>query len=233
MRGSGSRPPARATTFPATRSSRHFSTKLTCLCFPRHPPPPAGETGEPGTSAALEIARNRDLNDASVPSLYRARARALARLVRARSRRLVTLLFSLSQPSSLTVDRFRFSLPLTELGGVRRGSPEQGQGEEAREAPADPDRDHGGGGEGEAGEEGGQEGSQGASPIPTFAPLFPSQHRNDGSLAASDFSLRFTTRQTDPLVPSRLVVSSFRRRPRRRLASNARSSRRTAAPPRS
>ena len=116
---------------------------------------------------------------------------------------------------------------------LRRGDPEQGQGEEAREAPADPDRDHGGGGEGEAGEEGGQEGSQGASPIPTFAPLFPSQHRNDGSLAASDFSLRFTTRQTDPLVPSRLVVSSFRRRPRRRLASNARSSRRTAAPPRS
>ena len=116
---------------------------------------------------------------------------------------------------------------------LRRGDPEQGQGEEAREAPADPDRDHGGGGEGEAGEEGGQEGSQGASPIPTFAPLFPSQHRNDGSLAASDFSLRVTTRQTDPLVPSRFVVSSFRRRPRRRLASNARSSRRTAAPPRS
>lgn len=113
---------------------------------------------------------------------------------------------------------------------LRRGDPEQGQGEEAREAPADPDRDHGGGGEGEAGEEGGQEGSQGASPIPTFAPLF-----------------RVSIGTTDPSPPrifpsgSRLAklthffrrVSSFRRRPRRRLASNARSSRRTAAPPRS
>ena len=182
VRGSRSRSPARAKTFPATRSSRHFSTKLTCLCFPRHPPPPAGETGEPGTSAALEIARNRDLNAASVPSLYRARARALARLVRARSRRLVTLLFSLSQPSSLTVDRFRFSLPLTELGGVRRGSPEQGQGEEAREAPLDADRDHGRGGAGETREEGGEESGEGAC-IPHPTRRLPSQHET----RASDF----------------------------------------------
>lgn len=90
---------------------------------------------------------------------------------------------------------------------LRRGDPEQGQGEEAREAPADPDRDHGGGGEGEAGEEGGQEGSQGASPIPTFAPLFRVSIGTTDPSPPRIFPSGCTTRETDPLLPSRFVVS--------------------------
>ena len=196
------------------------------------PLPPTGEDGAHGTSPPRSIDPN------SIPSTPSRAAPARAASSARSARRFATV----SGPNPIPLSGFflkrrkessppSFSPPTSAARrALRRGDPEQGQGEEAREAPADPDRDHGGGGEGEAGEEGGQEGSQGASPIPTFAPLF-----------------RVSIGTTDPSPPrifpsgSRLAklthffrrVSSFRRRPRRRLASNARSSRRTAAPPRS
>ena len=196
------------------------------------PLPPTGEDGAHGTSPPRSIDPN------SIPSTSSRAAPGRAASSARSARRFATV----SGPNPIQLSGFflkrrkessppSFSPPTSAARrALRRGDPEQGQGEEAREAPADPDRDHGGGGEGEAGEEGGQEGSQGASPIPTFAPLF-----------------RVSIGTTDPSPPrifpsgSRLGklthffrrVSSFRRRPRRRLASNARSSRRTAAPPRS
>ena len=86
VRGSGSRPPARATTFPATRSSRHFLDEADVSLLPfRQPPPtpPAGETGEPGMSTALRVARKRVCCAISAPSpIASARARSRASIAR-------------------------------------------------------------------------------------------------------------------------------------------------------
>lgn len=131
-------------------------------------------------------AKSRPRRCSRAVALSRARARARAPRPRAFPTPRHSLVFA---TLVLTVVRFRFSLPLTELGGVRRGSPEQGQGEEAREAPLDADRDHGRGGAGETREEGGEESGEGAC-IPH--PLAESA-RNPRERFPRFFSLFFRT----------------------------------------
>lgn len=144
--------------------------------LPSSPPPPRRRNWR---TRYVSRPRNREISRPRRRSLALARSRARARDRAPRPRAFPTPRHaSFSQPSSLTVTLDSLlRIPRTEPRGVRRGSPEQGQGEEAREAPLDADRDHGRGGAGETGEESGEESGEGAC-IPTHSETrrLPSQH---------------------------------------------------------
>ena len=182
VRGSRSRSPARAKTFPATRSSRHFSTKLTCLLLPSSPSPARRRNWRTRyVCRPRNRAKSRPQRCFRAVALSRARARARAPRPRAFPTPRHSLVFAFA---TLVADRR--SIPLFASPNRARWSSarvsEQGQGEEAREAPLDADRDHGRGGAGETREEGGEESGEGAC-IPHPTRRLPSQHET----RASDF----------------------------------------------
>jgi len=170
--------------------------------LPSSPPPPRRRNWR---TRYVSRPRNREISPPRRRSLALARSRARARDRAPRPRAFPTPRHaSFSQPSSLTVTLDSLlRIPRTEPRGVRRGSPEQGQGEEAREAPLDADRDHGRGGAGETGEESGEESGEGAC-IPTYRnPTLAESARNAGSVAR-DFP-RFLPLGSWVFFPSRTL----------------------------
>jgi len=109
---------------------------------------------------------------------------------------------------------------------VRPRYPQQGKGAEAREEAADPDRDLGGPGEGETGEEGGAQGGQGEQPDVSRTRPFPRSSRPALKRLLFFFPARarLCDAQSTDRTPSHPTRSRHDRMPRRRSVSLARSS---------